>query len=176
MMAQASFGLKPTARPDPVQIAIDIQLQQITRCVAGTARRLRRNADESRRCEIQLINKRPGPGLRGNLSVRARRNGSIADGRVPQLLTDDRRLRQRRELSWHGRRKLRGRRDNGRAAKPLRHRAVASDDDAISERLVSLNLRGVAKSKAMMIATTMVIKRDIMPIAEDIDQLAEKAR
>ena len=52
-----TFGLKPTARPHPVQIAIDIQLQQIARRVAGTARRLRRNADESRRRKIQLINK-----------------------------------------------------------------------------------------------------------------------
>ncbi len=41
-----TFGLKPTARPHPVQIAVYVQLQQIARRVAGTARRLRRNADE----------------------------------------------------------------------------------------------------------------------------------
>ena len=55
-----TFGLKPAARPHPVEIAVIavyVQLQQIGRRVAGTARRLRRDADESHRREIQLINK-----------------------------------------------------------------------------------------------------------------------
>jgi hypothetical protein len=50
-----TFGLKPTARPNPVQIAIDIQLQQIARRVAGTAHRLRRNATKSRRRQVESI-------------------------------------------------------------------------------------------------------------------------
>ena len=36
-----TFGLKTAARPNPVEIAVDIELQEIAGRVAGTARRLR---------------------------------------------------------------------------------------------------------------------------------------
>ena len=49
--------LQPTARPHPVQIAIDVEFQQIGRRIAGTAHRLRLCSDESRRRKVKLIDK-----------------------------------------------------------------------------------------------------------------------
>ena len=51
-----AFGLQPPARPHPVQIAVDVELQQIARRVAGAARRLRRDAREPGRREIEPVN------------------------------------------------------------------------------------------------------------------------
>ena len=52
-----AFGLKPTARPHPVEIAVDVELQQIGWRIAGAARRLRRDAFEPRRREIEPVDK-----------------------------------------------------------------------------------------------------------------------
>ena len=52
-----ALHLQPTARPHPVQIAVDVELQQIGRGVAGAARRLRLDPDEPRRPKVQLIDK-----------------------------------------------------------------------------------------------------------------------
>jgi hypothetical protein len=50
-----TFGLKTAARPHKVEIAVYVQLQQIPRRVAGTARRLRLNATKSRRRQVESI-------------------------------------------------------------------------------------------------------------------------
>jgi hypothetical protein len=52
-----AFHLQPPARSDPVQIAVDVKLQQIGRRIAGAARRPRLDADKPRRREVQLIDK-----------------------------------------------------------------------------------------------------------------------
>ena len=51
------LGFKPTARTHPVQIAVDIELQQIGRTVTGTTRRLGFDADKPRHLQIQTIDK-----------------------------------------------------------------------------------------------------------------------
>src|SRR5215469_3347083 len=51
------FGLQPTARSHPVQVAVDVKLQQIRRRIGRATRHLRRNAAEPRRREIQPIYK-----------------------------------------------------------------------------------------------------------------------
>ena len=50
-----AFGLQPPARPHPVEIAVDVELQQIARRIAGPARHLRLDAREPRRREIEPI-------------------------------------------------------------------------------------------------------------------------
>jgi len=52
-----ALHLQPPARPHPVQIAVDVELQQIGWRIAGAARRLRRDAREPRRREVELVNK-----------------------------------------------------------------------------------------------------------------------
>ena len=49
------FALQPAARPHPVQIAVDVELQQIARRIARTARRLRRHPRKPRRREVQPV-------------------------------------------------------------------------------------------------------------------------
>jgi hypothetical protein len=44
-----ALHLQPTARPHPVQIAVDVELQQIGWRIAGAARRLRRDPHKPRR-------------------------------------------------------------------------------------------------------------------------------
>jgi hypothetical protein len=51
-----AFGFQPPARPHAVQIAIDVELQQIARRVAGPACLLRRDAGEPRCRQIEPIN------------------------------------------------------------------------------------------------------------------------
>src|ERR1700694_1908696 len=50
-----AFGLKPAARPHPVEIAVDIELQEIAGRVAGTARRLRLDPLETGGLQIKPI-------------------------------------------------------------------------------------------------------------------------
>ena len=50
-----TFGLKPAARPHPVEIAVNIELQQIARRVAGAARRLRLDPLETSGLQIKPI-------------------------------------------------------------------------------------------------------------------------
>ena len=51
------FGLQPAARPHPVEIAIDVKLQQIRGRICRAARHLRLNATKSRRRQVQPVNK-----------------------------------------------------------------------------------------------------------------------
>ena len=51
------FPLQPTARAHPVQIAVNVKLQEIVRRIARAACRLRRDTGEPRRREVQPINK-----------------------------------------------------------------------------------------------------------------------
>ena len=50
-----AFGLQPAARPHPVEIAVDVKLEQIARRVAGPARRLRLDPREACLDEIEAI-------------------------------------------------------------------------------------------------------------------------
>src|ERR1700731_1743574 len=50
-----TFGLKTAARPNPVEIAVDIELQEIAGRVAGTARRLRLDPLETGGLQIKPI-------------------------------------------------------------------------------------------------------------------------
>jgi hypothetical protein len=50
-----SFGFQAAARPNSVEIAVDIELEQIARCVAGSARRLRLDPSETRLDEIESL-------------------------------------------------------------------------------------------------------------------------
>ena len=43
-----AFGFQPAARPNSVEIAVDVELEQIARRVAGPARRLRLDPPEAR--------------------------------------------------------------------------------------------------------------------------------
>jgi hypothetical protein len=51
------FHLQLPARPHPVQIAVDVKLQQIGRSIAGAARHLRPGPDKPRGRKVQLIAK-----------------------------------------------------------------------------------------------------------------------
>ena len=51
------FALQPTARSHSVQVAVDVELQQIRRRIGRATRHLRRNAAEPRRREVQPIYK-----------------------------------------------------------------------------------------------------------------------
>lgn len=50
-----NLDFKPTARPHPVQISVQVKLQQIGRIITGTTRSFRLDADKSRRLQIQPI-------------------------------------------------------------------------------------------------------------------------
>ncbi len=50
-----AFGFQPAARPHPVEIAVDVELEQIARRVAGPACRLRLDPPEARLGEIEAI-------------------------------------------------------------------------------------------------------------------------
>jgi hypothetical protein len=52
------LGFKTTAGAYSVQVAVDVQLQQIGRCIARPTRRIWHRPDEPKRSEVQLINKR----------------------------------------------------------------------------------------------------------------------
>src|SRR5208283_648735 len=52
-----SLALEPAARLDPVEIAIDIKLQESRRMIRGPPRRLRIDPAETQLTEIKLINK-----------------------------------------------------------------------------------------------------------------------
>jgi len=43
-----SFGFQPSAGPDPIEITVDVKLEQITGCIAGAPRRLGPASWESR--------------------------------------------------------------------------------------------------------------------------------
>ena len=49
------FALQPAARSHPVQIAVDIELQQVARRITRTPRRLRRRPREPRCREVQPV-------------------------------------------------------------------------------------------------------------------------
>jgi len=51
------FGLQPTARPYPVQVAVYVELQQVCRRIARAACRLRLNAAKRCRRKIKPIYK-----------------------------------------------------------------------------------------------------------------------
>jgi hypothetical protein len=51
----ATLALQPSARSDPVEVAVDVELQQIARRVARTTRRFRGHPREPRRHEVQPI-------------------------------------------------------------------------------------------------------------------------
>src|SRR4051794_35583781 len=51
------LGFQAAAGAGTVQIAVDVELQQISRRVAGTTRRLRNRADIPKRREVQPVNK-----------------------------------------------------------------------------------------------------------------------
>jgi hypothetical protein len=50
------FPLQPPARSNPVQIAIDVELQKVARRIAGTPHRLRLHPQKPRRRKIEPIN------------------------------------------------------------------------------------------------------------------------
>src|SRR5580658_10052831 len=50
-----AFGFQAAARPNPVEIAVDVELQQVARSVPGSARRLRLDPTETRLDEIDPI-------------------------------------------------------------------------------------------------------------------------
>jgi hypothetical protein len=52
-----TFGLQPPARPDAIEVAVNVELQQIAGRVAGTARRLRLDATEPGSLEIETVDK-----------------------------------------------------------------------------------------------------------------------
>jgi hypothetical protein len=52
-----ALHLQLTARPHPVQIAVDVELQVFGRRIAGATRRIRLDAEEPRRRKVQLIDK-----------------------------------------------------------------------------------------------------------------------
>ena len=52
----ATLCLQPTARSHPVQIAVDVELQQIARRIARTPHRLGLDPREPRRSEVQSVN------------------------------------------------------------------------------------------------------------------------
>ncbi len=67
-----SFGFQASAGPDPVEITVDVELQQITGRVARTASLLRSNPTEPCGSEIEPIDKRldePYWVLRANILV-----------------------------------------------------------------------------------------------------------
>jgi hypothetical protein len=49
------FPLQPSARSDPVEVAIDVELQQITGRIARTPRRLRFDPRKPRRREVEPV-------------------------------------------------------------------------------------------------------------------------
>src|SRR3954454_415517 len=49
------FGFQAAAGAGAVQIAVDVELQQISRRVARTTRRLRNRADKPKRREVQPV-------------------------------------------------------------------------------------------------------------------------
>src|ERR1700675_3290629 len=50
-----AFGFQAAARPNPVEIAVDVELQQVARSVPGSARRLRLDPPETRLDQIKPI-------------------------------------------------------------------------------------------------------------------------
>jgi hypothetical protein len=50
-----AFSLQPAARPNAVEVAIDVKLKQITRRVAGAARRLRSDPCETGFDQIEPV-------------------------------------------------------------------------------------------------------------------------
>ena len=48
-----TLRLQPPARSDPVQIAVDVELQKVARRIAGTPHRLRLHPQKPRRRKIQ---------------------------------------------------------------------------------------------------------------------------
>ena len=51
------LGFEPPARPHPVQVAVDVELQEIPGQIAGAAGRLRHHANKACSAEIQPIHK-----------------------------------------------------------------------------------------------------------------------
>jgi hypothetical protein len=49
------FALQSAARPHPVQIDVDIELQQVARRITRTPRRLRRHPRKPRHSEVQPV-------------------------------------------------------------------------------------------------------------------------
>ena len=54
---QRHFALQPSARSDPVEVAVDVELQQVARRVARTPRRFRLDAPETRCREVEPVDK-----------------------------------------------------------------------------------------------------------------------
>src|SRR3954451_20778602 len=52
------LGFQAAARASTVQIAVDVELQQVRRSITRTARRLRNRADKPKRREVQSVDKR----------------------------------------------------------------------------------------------------------------------
>jgi hypothetical protein len=50
-----AFGFQPTARPNAVEIAVDVQLQQVASRISRPARRLRQDPREARLDQIEPI-------------------------------------------------------------------------------------------------------------------------
>ncbi len=52
------LGFKPTAGADPVQVPINIELQEVARCIRRTAHLFRHNLGKTQLSQIQAVNKR----------------------------------------------------------------------------------------------------------------------
>jgi hypothetical protein len=51
----ATLALQPSARSDPVEVAVNVELQQVARRVARTPRRFRLDAPETRCREVEPV-------------------------------------------------------------------------------------------------------------------------
>ena len=53
----ATLALQPSARSDPIEVAVNVELQQVARRVARTPRRFRLDAPETRCREVEPVDK-----------------------------------------------------------------------------------------------------------------------
>ena len=53
-----TLRLQPSARPNSVQVAVDIELQEIDRRVPGSSRRFGRDTAKARSRKVQPVNER----------------------------------------------------------------------------------------------------------------------